>query len=134
MNLIHAVTEMCDGCGFLVTWSLWPHCTHEENGGQEMAIKLSAFLTTACLLFAVEAGAITGNDWRRLDQSHQQGYVIGVVDAWRHLEAVASLDNKRPPGAALTIFTTLIECVSQKGMPYSQIYAIVEKYMENNPS
>jgi hypothetical protein len=55
-----------------------------------MARKVNAFLMTFCLLFASDAKAISGNEWKRLDPGEQRFYVVGVVDAWQHLEQVAS--------------------------------------------
>jgi hypothetical protein len=45
-----------------------------------MATKVNAFLIAACLLFVVDASAITGNEWRQLSQTAQQYYIIGVLD------------------------------------------------------
>ena len=97
-----------------------------------MARKLNAFLMTFCLLFASDAKAISGNEWKQLDPGEQRFYVVGVVDAWQHLEQVASL-SVIPPSGAITIFTKLVKCVSE-GMTYGQMVAIVQKYMENNPA
>jgi hypothetical protein len=92
---------------------------------------VKTFLIIACVLFAVEANAISGNQWKQLSQTQQQTYVIGVLDAWDNLAQVALLVKQQP--SSVTGFTELVKCV-QKGMSYSQINAIVQKYMENNPS
>ena len=55
-----------------------------------MARKVNAFLMTFCLLFASDAKAISGNEWKQLDPGEQRFYVVGVVDAWQHLEQVAN--------------------------------------------
>ena len=47
-----------------------------------MTKKVSAFLIAACLLFAAEARAMSGNDWRQLPEVARLAYVIGVVDTW----------------------------------------------------
>ena len=61
-----------------------------------MVRTVNAFLTTVCLLFAVEANAISGNDWKQLTETQQQAYVVGVVDAWGNLEEIASLIKDQP--------------------------------------
>jgi Rap1a immunity proteins len=96
-----------------------------------MARAMNAFLITLCLLFAVDAEAISGNDWKQIDPEEQRFYVVGVVDAWQHLEQVASR-SVIPPSGAITVFTKIVKCV-EKGMTYAQMVAIVQKYMENNP-
>jgi Ssp1 endopeptidase immunity protein Rap1a len=105
----------------------------QRDGGQEMARKVNAFLITLCLLFASEASAISGNEWQQGNTDEQRFYVWGVIDAWQHLKQVAAL-SVLPPSGAITIFTKLAKCVSERGMTYGQMFAIVQKYMENNPA
>jgi hypothetical protein len=93
-----------------------------------MARKVNAFLMSACLLFAVDAEAISGNEWGRLSQTAQQYYIIGVIDGWDNLGTIALLD-KQPPSVG-TRFAEHIKCTA--GMPYEQIVATVQKYMANN--
>lgn len=95
-----------------------------------MARKVSAFLMTVCLLFTVDAEAMTGNDWVRLPQTAQQYYVFGVLDAWENFGEVALRLNQQ--SSVVTNFTKLVTCGA--GMTYGQINAIVQKYMENNPA
>src|SRR5262245_48734292 len=59
-----------------------------------MARKVNAFLIAVCLLWAVEAGAISGNEWRGLPKLAQASYVAGVVDTWKSL-VQASFDAKQ---------------------------------------
>jgi hypothetical protein len=64
-----------------------------------MARTVNAFLITLCLLFAVEANAISGNEWRGLTRGEQASYVIGVVDGWENLGETAKrlLAKEQPP-------------------------------------
>jgi len=89
-----------------------------------------AFLIAGCLLFAVDATAITGNEWRQLSLAAQQYYIIGVLDGWDNLGTITLLaEQKSPLGIG---FTKQIECTV--GMEYAQINVIIQKYMENNTS
>ena len=95
-----------------------------------MATKVNALLIAACLLFAVDAPAITGNEWRQLSQTAQQYYIIAVLDGWDNLGTITLLaEQQSPVGIG---FTKQIECTI--GMAYPQINFIIQKYMENNPS
>ena len=95
-----------------------------------MAKQVNAGLIAACLLFAVDATAITGNEWRQLSPAAQQYYIIGVLDGWDNLGTITLLAEQKPP---LGIgFTKQIECTA--GMAYAQINVIIQKYMENNLS
>jgi Rap1a immunity proteins len=95
-----------------------------------MAIKVSAFLTTVCLLFAAEARAISGNEWRRLPKLAQSSYVAGVVDTWNSL-VQASFDAQQQ-SPVITVLTKVTACAT--GMEYDQIHAIVQKYIETHPA
>jgi hypothetical protein len=102
--------------------------SRKGDGGQEMATK--TFLIAACLLFAVDATAITGSEWRQISQAAQQYYIIGVLDGWDNLGTITLLaEQKSPVGIG---FTKQIECTV--GLEYAQINVIIQKYMENNPS
>jgi len=100
-----------------------------------MAGKVNSFLMTLCLLFAAEAMAISGNDWKRLPLAGQQAYIAGVIDTWGDVGGRAEVMKKLGHEGSLNelIFTDLHECVSKK-MPYGQIVAIVKKYLEDHPS
>jgi len=53
-----------------------------------MASKVNAFLVTACVIFAVDATAMTGSEWRQLSPAAQQYYIIGVLDGWDNLGTI----------------------------------------------
>jgi hypothetical protein len=95
-----------------------------------MARTVRMFLMTACLLWAVEAEAITGNQWRELTRAEQAYYIIGVLDGWDDLGDTTLQAKERTP--VVTGFTKLVKCAV--GMAYAQIHAIIQKYMENNPA
>ena len=95
-----------------------------------MAKKVNAFLLAACLLFAVDATAITGSEWRQLPPAVQHYYIIGVLDGWDNIGTITLLTEQKPPVGIG--FTKQIECTA--GMTYAQINVILQKYMENNPS
>src|SRR5262245_22338977 len=97
-----------------------------------MASKMNAFLVTACLIFAVDATAMTVSEWRQLSPAGQQYYIIGVLDGWDNLGTITltSLAEEKPPVGIG--FTKQIECAV--GMAYAQINVIIQKYMANNPS
>jgi hypothetical protein len=95
-----------------------------------MGTKVNGFLIAACLLFAVDATAITGSEWKQLPPAVQHYYIIGVLDGWNNVGTITLLaEEKAPIGSG---FTKQIECTA--GMAYTQINAIIQKYMENNPS
>ena len=93
-----------------------------------MVRTVNAFLIAVWLLFAVEANAITGNDWRRLPLAAQHYYIIGVLDGWDNLGTIALLAKQ--PLSVVTRLAEHIKCTAE--MPYEQIVAIVQNYMDNN--
>jgi hypothetical protein len=99
-------------------------------GEQGMATKVNAFLVTACLLFPVNATAITGNEWIQLTHTAQQYYIIGILDGWDNFGTITLLTEQQSPVGIG--FTKQIECTI--GMTYPQINVIIQKYMKNNPA
>jgi len=97
-----------------------------------MVRKVKAFLVTLCLLFAAEATAISGNEWKQLSQTARVYYVMGVLDGWDNLGNLISRTNPNQQLSVVTNHAKLVNCVA--GMTHSQIAAIVQKYMENNPA
>ena len=99
-----------------------------------MTRTVKAFLMIGCLLFAVDGnGAMSGNDWKQLRLGEQQAYVWGVVDTWTNFTQAIEPSGKPSSSEVLKMFTDLTRCV-RKGLTYGQMVAIVQKYMENNPS
>ena len=93
---------------------------------EKMVRRVNPFLITLCLLFAVDAKALTGNQWKELSQVTQGYYVMGVIDGWRYVGAAALAIKERNTS------TELIKCVMK--IPYSQTIAIVQKYAQDNPA
>src|SRR5262245_57363365 len=98
-----------------------------------MARKATAFLMTVCLLCAAEARAISGNEWKQLPDTTREGYVYGVIDTWGNLTQMIEPTGKPSTSGAVRLFTDLSRCV-RKEMTYGQVAAIVQKYIEKNPS
>jgi hypothetical protein len=104
--------------------------THEESGGLEMARTVKAFLVTICLLFAVEARAISGNEWRQLSQTAQVYYVIGVFDGSSEFKDTILQTQEQTP--VITGFEKVANCAA--GMQVGQVLAIIQRYVETNPA
>ena len=83
------------------------------------------------VLFAGQATALTGAEWKALSPTSRAVYVLGVMDAWRMLDLAVKAHS--PPEGIASMFTKLIRCVEQ-GMSYGQVISIVGKYIEGNPS
>ena len=94
-----------------------------------MVRKVKAFLMAVCLLFAVEATATSGNEWKQLTETQRLHYIAGVLDAWDDLGAMVPANQQ---SSVVTSFAKLVRCAG--GMYYTQIDVIVQKYMENHPA
>ena len=81
---------------------------------------------------ATDAYAVTGNDWRTLSKPSRDAFVLGVMESWLDLIVLADKGGRESNSAIVQQYRVVIDC--SKGRPYSQTIAIVEKYMENNPS
>lgn len=75
---------------------------------------------------------VSGNDWLALDEGVRVIYVAGVIEAWLHLWGVTKIPPPEQPTRTTGILSTFGECTNK--MTYKQIYAIVEKWMKENPS
>jgi Rap1a immunity proteins len=94
-------------------------------------MKRAALAILFLFMPTVTFSAATGNEWRALSPATRDGYLLGVLDAWVLLDAVTK-ESVQPVGRA-SIFTRLVGCLG-KDMTYGQAIAIVEKYMQDNPS
>jgi hypothetical protein len=83
------------------------------------------------VLFSGNAGATTGHEWKKWSPDCRTTYVMGVTDTWQNVETVRRASN--PQDETPSIFAPLIACMRQR-MTYIQITAIVNKYLEDNPS
>ncbi len=87
---------------------------------------------TAAVLFPLTGFALTGNEWNALSTPARQAYIVGVVDTWENV-ALSHQATKEVPNIASNSMVRLSNCLL-KGMTYGQVYAIVERYMVDNPS
>jgi len=94
---------------------------------------LAALIILWLPLLTVDAAAINGNEWKQLPRSSRDAYIWGVTDTWKNLADAVTLRKEGSPSPSVALFTNLVRCL-QQGMTYGQISAIVEKYMEDNPS
>jgi hypothetical protein len=90
------------------------------------------------LCLTAEALAITGNEWKQLASVQREVYVWGVVETWRHFEMENEpISECFAEGSLmfrlLSYYTELVKCMAKK-MTRGQITAVVDKYMEENPS
>lgn len=105
-----------------------------------MARKVNGFLLMICLLFAAEANAMSGNDWRGLTQGEQASYVVGVIDAWllvRTMELTLREDRPSAPfwslhSPVVGMVSNVITCLNAD-VTYEQRIAIINRHMERNP-
>ena len=84
-------------------------------------------------LFAGEAAAFTGNEYRALTPLARLAYVVGVVDGWDMVSATSRTIEGSMPGW-FGVYTDVLECMRSKGMSNGQVHAIVEKYVRENPA
>ena len=73
-----------------------------------------------------------GNEWRQQPEIWQRGYISGVIDGWANITTVTK-DSPQAKNPQIRFWTDLTKCMS-KGMTHGQVFAIVKKYMDNNPA
>jgi hypothetical protein len=94
-------------------------------------MKRAALLIFFMVMPTVTVSAATGNEWRALSPAARIAYLVGVMDAWVLLDTAVKA-SIQPAGIA-SMFTRLVGCLGQD-MTYGQTIAIVETYMQDNPS
>lgn|SRR5574341_378630 len=77
------------------------------------------------------AEGFTGNEWRDLSEIGRNYYVAGVVDTWAQVVKAEEMTGEHTALAAP--YKVLMDCILSKKMPYSQIVAIVKRYMDEHP-
>ena len=90
----------------------------------------------ACFLIApihIAVAVTTANEWKRFSDSGRRTYVIGVIDTWGTMKLLLR-DTKIQPSVHDEIYLRLVDCVQSRGMPYSQVIAIVEKFIADRPA
>ena len=96
-----------------------------------------AVILFCCLLTPLlpsSAGAVTGNDWRALPASAKTAYVSGVVDNLVDFgAAVRSLVPAEKRSGSEKMLVSFEDCIAKTPRPPSQLVAIVDKYVKENP-
>ena len=91
-------------------------------------------LLLALPLWPVSAAAMTGNEWRDLPVAARTSYVTGVVDNLVDFgAAVRSLVPAEKRTASEKMLVSFEECIAKTPRPPSQLVAIVDKYIKDNP-
>jgi Rap1a immunity proteins len=96
-----------------------------------------AVVLLSCLLAPMlpsSATAVTGNDWRALPASAKTAYVSGVVDNLVDFgTAVRSLVPVEKRSGSERMLVRFEDCIAKTPRPPSQLVAIVDKYVKENP-
>jgi len=80
------------------------------------------------------AAAMTGNEWRDLPMAARTSYVTGVVDNLVDVgAAVRSLVPAEKRTASEKMLVSFEDCIARTPRPPSQLVAIVDKYIKDNP-
>jgi hypothetical protein len=83
-------------------------------------------------LIASAAGvAMSGKEWREWPTAMKRSYVWGVIDTLSNTPGVSRPVNERRSNATPSV--RLASCRG-KGITYDQLYAIVEKFIADNPA
>ena len=81
------------------------------------------------------ASAVSGNEWRALPMAARTSYVTGVVDNLVDFgAAVRSLVPAEKRTASEKMLVSFEECIVRTPRPPSQLVAIVDKYIKDNPT
>jgi len=92
-------------------------------------------LLLALPLWPAPAVAMTGNEWRALPAAARTSYVTGVVDNLADFgAAVRSLVPAEKRTASEKMLVSFEECIAKTPRPPSQLVAIVDKYIKDNPA
>jgi Ssp1 endopeptidase immunity protein Rap1a len=96
---------------------------------------LALFCGLLAPLWPSSAAAVTGNDWRALPAAARASYVTGVVDNLVDFgAAVRSLVPAEKRTASEKMIVSFEDCIAKTPRPPSQLVAIVEKYVKDNPA
>ena len=92
-------------------------------------------LLLALPLWPAPAAAMTGNEWRALPVAARSSYVTGVVDNFVDVgTAIRTLVPAEKRTASEKMVVAFEECISRTPRPPSQLVAIVDKYIKDNPA
>jgi hypothetical protein len=88
------------------------------------------FICIYTILHSDSASAATGNDWLKWSKDAQQFYVTGVFEGWN--QAVPFCKQTHDDCEfIINLAKPFLSCFT--GSPYSQIFAIIQKYMQDHP-
>ena len=91
-------------------------------------------LVLVLAFWPASAAAMTGNEWRALPAAARTSYVTGVVDNFVDVgTAIRSLVPAEKRTASEKMVVAFEECISRTPRPPSQLVAIVDKYIKDNP-
>ena len=92
-------------------------------------------LVLVLAFWPASAAAMTGNEWRALPVAARSSYVTGVVDNLVDFgAAVRSLVPAEKRTASEKMLVSFEECIAKTPRPPSQLVAIVDKYIKDNPT
>lgn len=99
------------------------------------AVSLCCLLLVVCILAPSLAHGVDGNAWLKLPEDVRGLYLLGVLDGWLYVQSAGEVYRKRHPGATPGIIeNTLGELINcHRGKTYTQLSAIVKKYMTDHP-
>lgn len=104
-------------------------------------IMKSHFLLCSCSILVMHlmfspALAMDGNYWRQLNSAAKSTYIIAVLDVLKDVSYFSKNLLECPDGSKELFgmaFSRPLRCVQTQKMPFSQIEAIVSKYIEAHP-
>ncbi|HTY76944.1 MAG TPA: Rap1a/Tai family immunity protein [Candidatus Bathyarchaeia archaeon] len=89
----------------------------------------------AALLSPAPAAAVTGNEWRAMPAAARTAYVAGVLDNLLDFgSAIRSLVPAEKRSASEKMLVGFEDCMARTPRPTSQLVAIVDKYVKDNPA
>ncbi len=92
-------------------------------------------LLLALPLWPASATAMTGNEWQALPVAGRTSYVTGVIDNFTDVAmAIKTLVPAEKRTASEKMVVAFEECISRTPRPPSQLLAIVDKYIKDNPA
>lgn len=97
-----------------------------------IAVRLLLVVCVLCL-FSHDAFCMSGNDWNGLSKADRDMYVFGVVDGWALVAMGARQRTPKDDSPSVAPIETVLDCLNSRQMPNAQAWAIVDKYMKDNP-
>jgi hypothetical protein len=105
-----------------------------------MFVRMFVVVTMIIILSVPAVGnteVMTVNQWRQCLIAERYTYVWAVIDTWHTMIALEKLGPTKMegdfPDFIVHLLTKLVAC-TKEGMTYSQMSAIVDKHVEENPA